>query len=289
MAINQLGKAYDKLTNFITECSDAAKEFETGMANVQKTTNMSDEELEKFADTLKDLSERIPIFARGLADIAEKAGQLGIATKDLEEFTETMAMMGVSTDLTAVEAAENLAQVAAVTGMTSDQYSRLGSSIVALGNNFATGERSIVQFTQRIAGAASNVGMTEAEMVALATAISSLGIRADAGGTALQSLIGKLESAVATGDKLEQWARVCGVSTEELARIWKSDAATAIQLFIKGLGNLDESYTTVLKDLGIGEQRIIRTVTSLANAEEKTNLLTRALDMSKTALSSKER
>ena len=283
IAVSQLEKQYEKLYKFITECSNAAMQFETRLANVQKTTNMTDAEIAEFGNELQKLSERIPLSANGLADIAEKAGQLGIATKDLEGFVETMAMMGVATDLPAVEAAENLAQVASITGMTSDQYSRLSSSIVALGNNFATGERAIVQFTQRIAGAAANAGISEAEMVGLATAISSLGIRADAGGTALQSLIGKMESAVSTGNGLEEWARVCGVTTEELATLWRDDATSAIQLFVKGLGSLDESYVTVLRDLGIGEQRIIRTVSSLANAEKETNLLTRALEMSQTA------
>ena len=273
-----LTATYDTLAKTIKESIDASVKFEASMAKVQKTTNMTDDELKRFGDSLKVLSTNIPVTTTELAKISETAGQLGVATKDLASFVETMAMMGVSTNLSAEAAATALAQVASVTGMASADYEKLGSAIVDVGNNFATTETSVVNFTQRIAGAATNVSMSEADMIGLATAVTSLGIATDAGSTSMQSLINKMETAVATGDDLDEWAKVMHMSTAELTALWREDSAEAIRQLIIGLGGLDESMTTTLRTLGIGEQRIIRTVSTLANAEASTGLLTRALE-----------
>jgi len=275
--------SYDTFVKLIREGLEASIEFESAMAKVQKTTNMSSVELTNFGDRLKKMSTTLPVTTQELANIAETAGQLGIASQDLSKFVETMAMMGVSTNMTSEAAATSLAQLASVTGMTSDNYQNLASSIVEVGNNFATTESAVTAFVSRIAGAANNVSITESEMVGLATAVTSLGIATDAGSTSIQSLINKMETAVSTGNNLETWASVMGMSTEELTVLWRNDAAEAIRVLISSLGELDTSMTTTLTELGIGEQRIIRTVSTLANAEHSTQLLTRAMESSNSA------
>ena len=285
-----INKAYGELVQVLKESTEASINFEAELTRVRKTTNMSVADVTELGEALKTLSTQVPITTSELTKIAETAGQLGIANDDILEFTDTMARMSASTNMSAEQAATNLAQIAAVTGMSASEYSRLASSIVAVGNNFATTESQVAYFVQRIAGAATNVNMTESEMVGLATAISSLGIASDAGSTAMQSLINKIETAVATGKNLDAWASVMKMSTEDLAVLWRTNATSALTTLIQNLGNLDESMTTTLSTLGISEQRIIRTVSTLANAEHSTGLLTRALDtaneawMSNTAL-----
>ena len=274
---------FHKLVDVLKQCVSASIEFESSLTSVQKTSDFTKSELAQFASQVKQLAVTIPITTEELNRIAETAGQLGIAKSDIINFTEVMAKMGVATNMTAEAAANSLAQIASVTGMTADEYENLASTIVALGNNYATTESNITTFMQRIAGSASNVGITEAQMAGLATAVSSVGMQADAGGTAIQSLINKMQSAIETGDGLESWAKVMGISTEELADLWKNNASEALLKFVQGLGKLDGTMVSTLKDLGIGEQRLIRTVTNIANAEEKTQLLSRALETANTA------
>ena len=274
---------YEGLVDALRECVDASKEFESAITNVQKTTDFSESELAEFGDQIKSLATDIPVTTKELTDIATAAGQMGVAKEDIIGFTEVMARLGVSTDLHGQEAVTTLAQLASVTGLTADEYDNLAASLVALGNNFATTEKNIVDMGQRLAGAASNVGMTEQQILALSTAVSSLGVRTDAGGTSMQSLINKMQTAVETGKGLEDWATVMGTTTDDLAKMWREDAAGALLKFIQALGETDDKMIGTLQTLGIGEQRIIRTVSALANAEEETSLLSRAMTMANDA------
>ena len=191
--------------------------------------------------------------------MAEAAGQLGIKTADVLSFTEVMINLGVATNLTAEEAATMLAKFANITGLNPAMYSNLGSSVVALGNNFATTERDIVTMSTRLASAGEIAGLTESEIIALSAAMSSVGIEAEAGGTAMTQTLAAIEKAVVNGgDSLEEFARISGLSSEEFAEKWKSSPIEAIQAFVSGLGGIadqGESATLVLDDLGMSGVR----------------------------------
>jgi len=64
-----------------------------------------------------------------------------------------MIDLGESTNMEAQEAASSLAKFSNITGVASDSYSRLGATVVSLGNNFATTEADIVVMSTRLASA----------------------------------------------------------------------------------------------------------------------------------------
>lgn len=265
------------------DCVDASVEYESAMAGVAKTTNLGGDDLKEMAKTFQEMATQMPASATELANIAEIAGQLGVPSKNLERFTEVMAQLATATNMTSEEAATMIAQFAAITGMDLTQVDRLGASIVALGNNFATNESRITDMSQSIAGAATNAGMAETDMLALSAAVTSLGIEAGMGGTNMSKLISSMQTAVQTGADLERWASVAGMSAAEFAALWGKDATSALLSFTKGLGAMGSGMTLVLGELDIGEERFARMVTSLANAEASSGMLTRALSMSNTA------
>lgn len=104
-------------------------------------------------------------------------------------FTEVMVNLGESTNLSAEEAASALAKFANITGMSADDYERLGSVIVDLGNNFATTEADIVNMAMRLASTGEITGLSQSQMMAVATALNSVGIEAEAGGSAFSKLL----------------------------------------------------------------------------------------------------
>lgn len=247
--------ALKEIYEYFSDCSQASMDFESAITGVAKTTDLTDSELATMSDSIKALSTEIPATTEEIAAVAEAAGQLGIQKDALLDFTEIMTMLGTATNMTADEAATALARFANITGMATDNYGRLGSVIVDLGNNFATTESEIVAMGTRLASAGKLAGLTEPEIMALAAAMSSVGIEAEAGGTAMTQTLNAIEKAVAKGgDDLAEFARIAGMSSKEFSSAWKNDAMSALTSFIGGLGKLDEqgeSTVLVLEDLGL--------------------------------------
>lgn len=269
---------------FGTAAGKAAIDFETAFAGVAKTVDATDEELAQISDEIRQMAKDIPATTTEIAGVAEAAGQLGIATEDVMSFTRVMIDLGNSTNMSADEAAVALAKFVNITGMASEDYSRLGSSIVALGNNFSTTENDIVAMSTRLAAAGTLSGLTETEILALSAAMSSVGIEAQAGGTAMAQTMNTIETAVATGsDKVQEFARIAGMSTDEFAKAWEDRPIEALTAFITGLGKLDEqgeSATMVLDELGLSGVRQSNMLKSLALASD---ILTDAVKMSSDA------
>lgn len=254
--------------NGIGNTVDAAVEFQDALAGVGKTVDVSDVGLKNIGYQLMDLSEEIPMTATELAGLAETAGQLGIASGDIVAFTEVVAAMGVSTNMAAEDAATAMAQIAVVFGTSADDYEKMGSTIIDLGNNYATTESDIVDMTQRMAGMAAVVGMTEADTFGLAAAVSSLGIESNAGGSSVQKLLNTVEMAVAGGD-VEEFAELCGMTASEFKTMWNTDPTEVVLRLIEGLNNVEASggsAASVLSNLGLTQSNVTRTLLGLANA-----------------------
>lgn len=279
-----IATALKEVYEYFADCAQASMDFESAMTGVAKTTDLTDDELSTMSDAIKEMSTEIPATTEELAAIAESAGQLGIHKESLLDFTEIMAMLGTSTNMTADEAATSLSRLANITGMSQEDFDRLGATIVDLGNNLATTEKEIVDMSMRIAGAGAQVGMTEAEIMSFSGALSSVGIEAEAGGSAFSTLISNMSLAVQQGgDGLEQFADVAGMSASEFAAAFEEDAAGAIIQFIQGLGNMESegrSAIAVLDDMGLSD---IRMRDALLRAAGASDVFTNALQIGSNA------
>src|SRR6202008_1657320 len=95
--------------------------------------------------SFRDMAKTMPVTAVEFAKIGQAAGQLGIRTENIAGFSKVMGQLGVGTNPSSEEAATALARLANITQMPQTSFERLGSTIVALGNNFATTEREITE------------------------------------------------------------------------------------------------------------------------------------------------
>ena len=164
-------------------------DFESAFAGVRKTVDATEEEFAALSEGIRGMTKEIPASAVEISKVAEAAGQLGIEKEAILGFTRTMIDLGESTNLSADQAATALARLANITQMPQTEFGRLGSTVVALGNNLATTEAEIVEMGLRLAGAGKQVGMTEAEILSLAGALSSVGVEAQAGGSAFSRVM----------------------------------------------------------------------------------------------------
>lgn len=266
-----------------------AIDFEDNFANVEKTVDGTPEQLEEVRQGIIDLTttgidgrNAIPQTTAQLTELAAAGGQLGIETENILEFTETMAQMGTATNLAGEEGAKTLARFMNVTGTSQDQVKNLGSAIVELGNNFATSESEIASLAMRMGSTGSVVGISAQDILGYSTALSSLGMEAEAGGSAVSRIWMDMQSAVASGgETLTEFAKVSGKSSEEFAAQWKKDASGAFLDFLTGLSK-SEDQVKALSDLGFNNIYDIQALQRLAS-QEGIGLVTEALQRSNTA------
>ena len=265
----------------------AVREFvkwEEAMTGVAKTVDATDEQIRALGQTFVQMSESIPVAANELARLGEVAGQLGVELPNIQAFVETAAALGVSTNLMAEEAATGLARFSNVMGTAVQDVGRLGSVIVDLGNNLATTEREILEMSLRLTGAGKQVGLTEAQVLSLSAAMSSLGIRSEAGGTALSRVFAEIASSVATGgERLEEFARVADMSVQDFQTAFRRDAAEAVITFIAGLDRLSKAGENVFGVLEKVQFADIRVRDTLLRAAGGVDLLREALQIGNTA------
>ena len=255
-----------------TAAIKASLDFESSFTSVRKTVDATETEFAALASASKSMSTQIAASTTEINEVMATAGQLGIANDYLVDFTRTMIDLGNSTDIAANDAASTLAKFANITNMDQAQFGNLGATLVDLGNNFATVESDIMNMALRLAAAGEQVGLTEPQILGFAAALSSVGVRAEMGGSAFSKALVNMEvAAEAGGQALEDFARVSGLTAEGFKALWDSDPAAAFQAFIVGLAQMDEagvSAIATLQEIGIAEIRLRDTLLRSVNANE---------------------
>lgn len=262
----------------------AAIDFESAWTGVTKTVDGTDEELAQVREGILKLASATGTSSSEIAGVAEAAGQLGVGVKDVTEFTETMVRLGDSTNLAAGDAATAIAQFYNIMNQDLSTVDRFGAALVDLGNNSATSESKIMDMASRIAGSASQIGLTSQQVLALATSLSSVGIEAEMGGSAISTIMTNIDKEVAlNGKHLKTWASTAGMSSKEFKKAWETDTMSAIQAVVKGMSEVrDEggNLNVLLEELGVKNIRQTDTMKRLSNASD---LLTNSLQIANNA------
>lgn len=228
-----------------------AMDWESAWAGVTKTVSGTPEQLAAVEAGLRQLSRELPSSHAEIAAVAEAAGQLGVQTGSIVEFTRTMINLGQTTNLSAEEAATGLAQLMNVMGTAPQDVGRLGAALVALGNDGASTEADILRMAGYITGSAKLIGASESDVLALANAMTSMGINAERGGGVMTRVMQDIYAAVQNGgDELDAFAEVAGMSAQDFATAFRNDPVRAIDTFIQGLSRVEASGGNVVATLG---------------------------------------
>ena len=296
--IKEVGENIDTITKPIQYASTAlaaggvasakfAIDFEDSFAGVKKTVDATPEQLAKIKQGIIDLSTTgidgrgaIPQTTTELNELAAAGGQLGISQENIIDFTEVMAQMGTATNLVGEEGAATLARFQNVMGVGQNEIRNIGSAIVDLGNHSATTESEIAAMALRMGKYGSSVRMSAADVLGYSAALSSLGIEAQMGGSAIGRTWLSIEKAVANGGEgLKAFAKYSGKSAEEFKEQWNTDSSGAFNGLLKGLQSA-ENLTVALDDLGINNTQDIQAMMALVNGYD---LVTESVNRSNTA------
>ena len=243
------------MTTVGSYCVNQAVTFDTALANLNKTADLTETELQEFGQAALEASKTSPVTAQEILNAEALGAQLGISTDYLQQFADTANGLDIATNMDMETAATQMAQFANITGMADDETSNYASTIVDLGNHLATTESDLSNMALRLAGTSTAANLSSADILGMAGAMSSLGIKAEAGGSAMTTIVSNISSAVAEGgDQVQAYADVCGVSADEFADKWNSRPVEALELMVEGAGRLVDSgadVSSVLSDLGV--------------------------------------
>lgn len=264
-----------------------AIDFENNFANVKKTVDGTPEQIEKIRQEIIDMTtvginghSAIPQTTAELNELAAAGGQLGITIDNIVDFTEVMAQMGSATNLVGEEGAATLARFQNVMGVGQNEIRNIGSAIVDLGNHSATTESEIAAMALRMGKYGSSVRMSAADVLGYSAALSSLGIEAQMGGSAIGRTWLSIETAVASGGEgLTKFAKYSGKSAKEFKEQWNTDSSGAFNGLLKGLKSA-KNLTLALDDLGINNTQDIQAMMALVNGYD---LVTESVNRSNTA------
>lgn len=256
-------------------------DFDSGLKNVSKTTNMSGKDLSLFGDAIVELSMKLQVVdATKLLEYATAAGQLGVRGRsDILAFTEAMAMLETASNISGEEGASEIARMLTLVDGGVQNVKEFGDEIVNLGNNFAATEKEILANAEQIA---QNVGIYKIgrqDVLAFATATKAVGLEAELVGSTFSRTLGTFEKTIRSGKGLGDVLKIVGGTSQDLQRRFRDDAAGVFRDYVRGLNNIHSaggSVNEALERTGIVAVRDQRVLASLAT--NGYDVLTNAMD-----------
>lgn len=249
--------------------------FEKGFANVIRTSQVSNPDL--FKDTAAatrflrneflDLQSSLPVTAEELARIGTLAAQMGVAASEVSNFTEVTAKFAATSGISAEEAATSLSRIGQMlAGDVQGDYERLASAILKTGVNAIATEQQIVRGTTQIASVGKVAGLSAQEIIALSSAMSSLGMSPELQRSIITSSFTKILTAVrGSTAEAEKFGSVLGMTGREFQAAWEGDGYNTYR---KLLAAIAESPNAIglLKDLGLASQRLTPNLLKMGQA-----------------------
>ena len=192
--VTQLVAGWSGLTMSIRSATQAYADMEEAMADTRKYTGQTDEQVRLMNEDFKKMDTRTS--REQLNDLAGAAGRLGIsATKDIEEFVDAADKIGVALgdDLGegAVDKIGKLAQMFGEDNRLGLRGAMLatGSAVNDLAQSSSANAGYIVEFTNDLSGVAIQAGMTQTQLMGLASALDQNGQEAATSSTVFSQLI----------------------------------------------------------------------------------------------------
>lgn len=267
-ALQYAGMAYS-----VAQVADAAVKFESSMADVRKVVDFdSPEQFKQMGKDILDLSTRIPMAAKGLAQIVAAGGQSGIARDELLGFAESAAKMGVAFDITAEQAGDMMAKWRTAFKMGQSDVVKLADKINFLGNTTAASAPLISDVVTRIGPLGSVGGVASGEIAALGASLVGSGVTSEIAATGIKNLILALVSGESATKSQNEAFAALGLNAVDMAKYMQKDARGAILSVLEAVQRLDkEQQASVMAEL-FGKESISAIAPLLSNLDAlKTN------------------
>jgi TP901 family phage tail tape measure protein len=207
---------------------NAAIEFQSVMADVNKVANFTAQEYGEMSSALVDMSKRVPMAASALGEIMASAAQAGIAKEDLVAFTEDAAKMGVAFGISAREAGDAMAGLRSIFQIGQADAVLLGDAVNHLSNSMNATAGDILGFLNRAGSIGKMAGMTQQQVAALGATFIDLKTPPEVAARAFNALAMNLSNASKSTKSAEAAFKALGLSGEGMEQAFRQDAAGAV-------------------------------------------------------------
>ena len=226
--------------------------FRREFADVERTTGLAGEEAEALRQDFIRLKQDIPISWEEITDIGSLAGQLGISSALIADFSASVARFSATTDLNVEQSATLFGRLNQLITGVNGQFEKLGSAINRVGVISVATESQIGSIAQNIAAIANLSNFAADEIIGLSGAIASLGIAPERARGTITRLFTNINRAVSqSGRSLEEYGRLTGQTAEDFANSWGDSPAEALVGFFKGIDEEGSRAEKTLSELGI--------------------------------------
>lgn len=233
-AVSQIIAAYAGLSMTIRKCAQAYADMEESMANVRKYTGQTDEEVHRMNEDFKRMDTRTA--REQLNELAGSAGRLGITSKDMiEEFVDGADKINVALgDDLGEGAVDKIGKLAQMFGEDKTKGLRgamlaTGSAINELAQNSSANAGYIVDFTADLSGVGIQAGMTQAQLMGLASALDQNMQEEATSATVFSQLITKMYQEPA------KFAKIAGVEVTKFSNLMKTNANEGLMTFLSAM------------------------------------------------------
>lgn len=252
-----------------------AIDYEAAFSSVARTTEATGAQLADLEADLLRISTTMPVAFGDVTAIATLGAQLGVATDDIDEFSATIAQFSATTNVSTDAAATGIGRLVQLTNKSTGSFDQYASAIYQVGINSVATEAEILNIAQQIAVSGNLAAFSADQIIGLAGALASLGVRPEAARGSIMRIFNEITKAADEGgETLDQFAHLARMSATEFADAWENDPQRAFSAFIEGLGSAAEggqNLMGILSDLGIKAVRDQRAIQLLADNTEVYN------------------
>jgi len=239
---------------------NAFKDYELALARLKSALPDAGEEIEKLNQAALNMSETIPVSYEEIMAIMTSLAKAGVPVGEIDGMTLALARMSAVTGMTAEEVGTSMVMFMNSMGLPMGNVDQLGAALVQLADASIATEADIFDMATRMAATGSLAGMSATDVLSLAAAFASMGVDAQAGGSAASKLMKQMQLAAETGKDVEGFAKVMGASAEQFTAGWNQSPADSMLAFFQGLSDMDtsgqQSVLAMLDEMGLTEIRL---------------------------------
>lgn len=249
-------------------------ELSDSFADVMKTTNLTQGEVQSLYNDFKSLNTRTA--RKELLQLASDAGKLGIeGKKNILDFIDAGNQIKVSLgeDL-GEDAIKNIGKMVGVFSKSSkelqglglkEQMLAVGSAVNSIGQNSSASEEYLVAFAARLGGVSKQAGIGIDQILGYASALDQDMQQVEMAATALQNFIMKIMADPA------KFAKIAGLEVKSFSKLLDTDANAAIKKVLRALNEKGgfQALIPIFEDMGLEGSRAVGVLSSLAGSIDK--------------------